>query len=118
MLKDSDKKQNPLKEILPKRLKICRENAGLSMHQVAKFINKTPATISKWENGDIMPYGDTLLQLCDLYNVDITFFFGTSAQELKLTPSEINLVNLYRNSTKNAQITAKTVLETFQIKSC
>ena len=70
--------RNQLKEILPKRLKMCRENAGLSLRDVAKKINKTAATVCKWEAGDIMPYGETLLQLCDLYNVDITTFFGVS----------------------------------------
>ncbi len=112
-----DKQQSYLREILPKRLKMCRENAGLSLRDVAKKINKTPATICKWELGDIMPYADTLLELCDLYCVDITAFFGIASQkEFRLTPSEITLIQKYRNSTKNAQITVQTVLETFQIK--
>ena len=111
----NEKVTNPLSEILPKRLKMCRENAGLSMRDVAKKINKTAATISKWENGDVMPYGDTLLQLCDLYNVDITTFYGVTPYEFRLSPSEIKLIKLYRNSTRNAQITARTVLEMYQI---
>lgn len=116
MISNFDKKvTNPLSEILPKRLKMCRESAGLSMREVAKKINKTAATVSKWENGEIMPYGDTLLQLCDLYNVDITTFYGVTPYEFRLSPTEIKLIKLYRNSTRNAQITVKTVLESFQI---
>ena len=113
----NNKTKNQLREILPERLKICRENAGLSMHEVAKKINKTAATVSKWESGDIMPYADTLLDLCDLYNVDITAFFGISVNnEFRLTPFEINIIKKYRNSTKNAQITVTTILEAYQIK--
>ena len=118
MVKNSNEKvTNPLIEIIPKRLKMYRENAGLSMREVAKKINKTAATISKWESGEIMPYGDTLLQLCDIYNVDITSFYGVTPYEFRISPSEIKLIKLYRNSTRNAQITARTVLETFQINN-
>jgi len=116
MIKNSSEKvTNPLIEILPKRLKMYRENAGLSMREVAKKINKTAATVSKWESGEIMPYGDTLLQLCDIYNVDITSFYGVTPYEFRISPSEIKLIKLYRNSTRNAQITVRTVLETYQI---
>lgn len=44
------------------------------MREVAKRIHKTAATISKWESGETTPYGDTLLMLCKIYNVDITAF--------------------------------------------
>lgn len=111
-----EKVTNPLSEILPKRLKMCRENAGLSMREVAKKINKTAATISKWESGEVIPYGDTLLELCNIYNVNITSFFGVTPYEFRLTPSEVKLIKTYRNATRNAQITARTVLETYQIE--
>ena len=117
MIKKIDEQvTNPLTKILPKRLKMCRENAGLSMRDVAKKINKTAATVSKWESGEIMPYGETLLQLCDLYNVDITTFYGVTPYEFRISPSEIKLIKLYRNATRNAQITVRTVLETFQVE--
>lgn len=113
---DGIKNKSTLRELLPKRLKMCRENAGLSMHEAAKRLNKTAATVSKWESGDIMPYADTLLSLCSLYNVDITAFFGTPpAGSFKLTPSETELIKLYRNSDRTAQSAVKTVLKAFQI---
>ena len=111
----AEKVTNPLSDILPKRLKICRENAGLSMRDVAQKINKSAATISKWESGEIMPYGDTLIKLCEIYNVDISSFFGVTSSEFRLSPSEIKLVKQFRNSTRNAQITVKTILEAFQV---
>nr|DAT17514.1 MAG TPA: helix-turn-helix domain protein [Caudoviricetes sp.] len=107
---------NPLTEDLPQRLKMCRENAGLSLRQVAKKINKTAATVCKWENGKIEPYGDTLLQLCEIYNVDITTFYGvtTDNNKMRITPQEIELIKLFRNATKHAQIATKTVLKNCQ----
>ena len=111
----TEKVTKPLSDILPKRLKICRENAGLSMRDVAHKINKTAATISKWESGEITPYGDTLLKLCEIYNVDISTFYGVTSSEFRLSPSEVRLIKQFRNSTRNAQITVKTILETFQV---
>ena len=107
---------NPLTEDLPQRLKMCRENAGLSLRQVAKKINKPAATVCNWENGKIEPYGDTLLQLCEIYNVDITTFYGvtTDNNKMRITPQEIELIKLFRNATKPAQIATKTVLKNCQ----
>ena len=108
--------QSELRALLPQRLKKCRENAGLSMHETARRLKKTAAAVSKWESGDVMPYADTLLELCNLYNVDITSFFGVPSSEFRLTPAEIELIKMYRNSVKDVQITVQTVLKAFQIK--
>ena len=115
MKKIENNATNPLTEDLPQRLKMCRENAGLSLREVAKKVNKTAATVCKWENGKIEPYGDTLLQLCEIYKVDITTFYGVNTDKnLRITPQEIELIKLYRNATKYAQITTKTVLKNCQ----
>lgn len=115
MKKTKDKVTNPIIDTLPNRLRMCRENAGLSLRQVAKRINKSAASICKWESGDVTPYGDVLLSLCEIYNVDVTTFFGLQTEnKLRLTPHEISLIKLYRNATKHAQITTYTVLEKCQ----
>ena len=107
---------NPLNKSLPSQLKICRESAGLSLRQVAKQVNKSPAAVSKWESGQTTPYGETLLKLCKIYKVDITAFYGVATQEeqIRLTPSEIELIQLYRNTAVYAKKTIKTILETCQ----
>lgn len=108
---------NPLAGTLPQKLKMCREKSGLSMRDVAKKINKTAATICKWESGQTIPYGETLLQLCELYKVDITTFFGINTDSnVRITPQEIELINLYRNSTNEAQSVVRSVLKNCQIK--
>ncbi len=92
---------------------MCRENARVEPSPSCKKINKTAATVCKWENGKIEPYGDTLLQLCEIYNVDITTFYGvtTDNNKMRITPQEIELIKLFRNATKHAQIATKTVLK-------
>ena len=104
-----------MSKTLPLQLKVCREKSGLSMREVAKRINKTAATICKWESGEVTPYGDMLLKLCELYGVDITTFFGLETEnKMRLTSHEMEIINLYRNATRHAQITVHTVLETCQ----
>ena len=116
MKKIENKATNPLADTLPQRLKMCRENAGLSLREVAHKVNKAAATVCKWENGKIEPYGETLLQLCEIYKVDITTFYGVSTDNnnMRITPQEFELIRLYRNATKHAQIATKTVLENCQ----
>lgn len=115
MKKSKEKVTNPMTDYLPNRLKMCRENAGLSLREVAKQINKSPASVCKWENGEVTPYGDVLLQLCDIYKVDITTFFGLPTQnKLRFTPNEIEIIKMFRNATRNAQLTVLTVLKNCQ----
>jgi len=115
MKKIKQKVTNPMSDNLPSRLKACRENAGLSLREVAKKINKSPASVCKWENGEVTPYGDVLLQLCEIYNVDVTTFFGLPSQgKLRFTPSEVEIIKLFRSAPKHAQLTVRTVLKNCQ----
>lgn len=114
---ENNKTSNPFSAQLPQLLKTYRENAGLSLRDVSKKIKKSAASICKWESGEVTPYGDVLLKLCDIYNVDVTDFFGLNTTEnIRITPKEIELIELYRNATKHAQITTRTVLENCQNK--
>ena len=72
----------------------------------------------KWENGKIEPYGDTLLQLCEIYNVDITTFYGvtTDNNKMRITPQEIELIKLFRNATKMLKLLQKPFLKTVKNK--
>lgn len=115
MKKKQEKVTNPMADNLPERLRMCREAAGLSLREVASRIKKSAASVCKWENGEVTPYGETLLALCEIYKVDITTFFGLPAQsKIRITPYEIELVKLYRNATKEAQKTIHMVLENCQ----
>lgn len=52
-------------------LKKCREEKGFSQEVVAKKMNVSRQTISKWENGKRCPDVDSLIELSNIYKVSI-----------------------------------------------
>lgn len=63
-------------------LKAARINANLTQKDVAKAIGMTIETISNYELGLTVPDYDTVVSLCELYNVpqDLIFFKSKSAK--------------------------------------
>lgn len=51
-------------------LRTLRENAGLSIANVAKKTSRKATTIAKYETYHRLPSMEVLIQLADLYNVD------------------------------------------------
>lgn len=64
------------KKEVGKRLKDARDNRKLNIEDVANRINVSKSTISMWENGHRTPDVFTLMQLADLYSVDLNFLAG------------------------------------------
>ncbi len=56
---------------LAEQLKISRENKGLSQTEVAKRLNITRQSVSKWETGKGYPDIDNLVLLSEVYEVSI-----------------------------------------------
>ena len=56
-------------------LKNLRLTCGLSQKQIADYLNITPQSVSKWENGDALPSIDYLPKLAECLNCDINAFF-------------------------------------------
>ena len=56
-------------------LKNRRLICGLSQKQVADYLNITPQSVSKWENGDALPSIEYLPKLSECLNCDINTFF-------------------------------------------
>ena len=48
-----------------------RNEKGLTQEQLAEMINVNYKTISKWECGNSSPSLDTLVQLCEIFNVSL-----------------------------------------------
>jgi len=48
-----------------------RNEKGLTQEQLSEMINVNYKTISKWECGNSSPSLDTLVQLCEVYNVSL-----------------------------------------------
>ena len=54
---------------ISENMKLIRLLKGLSVRQVAQRVNRSPGTISNWENGKISPDVDTVEKLCEIYDV-------------------------------------------------
>lgn len=52
-------------------LKVLRKEKGLTQEEFAEIVNVSNRTISRWENGNSMPDIDILVEISDLYNIDI-----------------------------------------------
>ena len=53
----------------PENLQFIRAQAGVTQEQLAEQLDATRQSVSKWESGVSFPEMDTLLRICDLYNV-------------------------------------------------
>lgn len=94
----------------PKIAKVLREYRTLnqiSVNEVSNILKENnnyaaPKTIYGWENGTTQPDADTLMFLCDLYNIeDILEAFGYKSREeatdFLLLPKEKELIQAYRS---------------------
>ena len=61
-------------------LKKLRLTCGLSQKQIADYLNITPQSVSKWENGDALPSIEYLPKLAECLNCDINAFFVPSEE--------------------------------------
>ena len=90
-------------------LKYYRKKNNLSVQNVADSLSErshnsvSPKTIYGWENGTSQPTADTLMYLCELYQIhDVLTTFGyegdTSKREFlaSITEEEIQLIEAYR----------------------
>lgn len=88
---------------IAKKLKEFRNLSQLSVREVThlladRSINVSEKTIYGWESGQNQPSGDTLLILCEIYNIeDVLGAFGYSDKEtFPITKYEEKLIMHYR----------------------
>lgn len=85
-------------------LKEYRKSNNLSVKDVAKLLedhslNVAVKTIYGWESGQTQPDADTLLILCEIYNIKniLTAFGYSKEKEFNVTKHEEDLIISYRN---------------------
>ncbi len=90
---------------IAKVLKYYRKLNGLSVNEVSNLLTKheapaAPKTIYGWESGSTQPDADTLMLLCEIYQiVDVLEAFGykdESSDSIVLSDHEKNLILKYR----------------------
>lgn len=65
-----------MKEILAKRLKLCRKEAGLTQLQVAVYCDITEKAYQNYELMARVPQLEILMRLADLFGVSLDYLAG------------------------------------------
>ena len=92
-----------VRDELPFRLRRFRKLANLTEEQVGQQIGKKAGTVSAWEHGRGQPDADVFVQLCVLYQVDISAFFYDQPHVSNLTNRELDLISNYRQLNETGQ---------------
>ena len=73
-----------LPEIIAENLIFLRKKSGMTQLEFGEKFNYTDKTVSRWENGSIMPSIDVLKQIADYYGVSVDYIVNEhhSASEL------------------------------------
>lgn len=92
------------KQYIGKVLKEYRKKNKLSVKEVALKLNEhsisiSPKSIYGWESGDTQPNAETLLLLCEIYNIEqilFTFGYTNRASNYAISEYENRLLKQYR----------------------
>lgn len=81
-----------------KKLKYFRKTRNMSLEQLGRKVNKTKATISKYESNQIIPDFQTILEICNVLEITMSQLFPIvlerSIKFLK-NPFSANILYLY-----------------------
>lgn len=92
----------------------------MTTQEVGNFLNKTASTVTMWEKGKALPNVETMLKICNLYEIsDINELIdGTemtknkNITELnKLNRTEQNLIKLWRSSKPHIRAAITTLMK-------
>ena len=97
-----------IKKEIGNRLRIARENAGLTQDDVAKVINSTFQKVSSFETGRTRVDIETLIKLCSLYKTNTDYILNPELNKtspiLELAKDEQNLVKSWRKLSHDNQM--------------
>lgn len=65
----------------PENLQFIRARAGLTQEQLAEQLEVSRQSVSKWEGGQSFPEMETLLHICNLYDVNLDVLLRGSVEE-------------------------------------
>lgn len=82
-----------LSEIITSRIKLAREDAGLTQAELADWLGLSSDAVSKMETGKSTPTIRTIEKLPGILNRSLEWFLGL---DRGLAPDEIKLLDLYR----------------------
>ena len=95
-------------------LKIYRKSRKMTLEMLGEKVNKTKATISKYEKGEIVPDFMTVLEICNALNISVSQLSSRNEQEqnkIYKNPFSSNIIYMYYY-TENRLITS--IVEIFE----
>lgn len=92
-----------MNQIITDRLKQSRRSKKLKQSDVANMLNVKSNTISNWENGKSNPDIDTLILLCEVYEISCTDLLEEAygkelVRPLTVSGIEKDIIYAYRNA--------------------
>ena len=81
-------------------LRELRKSQGLTQGELAAELGVVFSTISMYERKERLPDIETLLDLCNFFNVDANYLLGLGAKPqstINLTPHETKVMTAYRD---------------------
>ncbi len=84
---------------LGKRLREYRNMKGMSIQELGNAIGKSKATVAKYETGEVMMDILTILEICNIFNIDLNDICETEIHSIEKNannnPFNTNLLYLY-----------------------
>lgn len=67
--------------MLGQNIRMLRQARGLSQVDLGKRLNVSKQSISNWENDNIMPSVETLVQMADFFSVSTDYLLGRTDKQ-------------------------------------
>lgn len=100
-----------LQKIIPSKLKEFRNQANLSLRDVAQLLNMSASMVSLWEQGKNEPSYEQLIRLCQIYKIELSDLTSVKKMDSKLSPHELVLIEKYRKADKEVQFVIEKILQ-------
>ena len=97
--------------VFGKKLKELRLESGKSLSEIAKAIYKSKPTLYKYEEGLLQPSLETMMELANLFDVNIDAFFGENERRTyrDVNPFNTDKLYLYYKGRKSIMISIITI---------
>ena len=69
-----------MKNYFSKNLKFLREQKKLSQNKLGELANVNQTTIARWENEEMAPSIDNVIELSKIFNIDLADLLGRDLQ--------------------------------------
>ena len=89
-----------IKETISENLVKLRKEHKLTQLELAEKLNYSDKAISRWENGEVIPDIETLMNICEVYNISLNDIVSKHENTKKLTKH-------YKSQQKNKIIIIK-----------